>query len=184
MKQLFSVAIYPPNAVIEEFRRLKDSLAEYIGWFNSKNSDAHITINLFFADEEELAIWKNYLVRFCSNQFPFEISLVKTGFYPNGAFYLSPDDNARKILVELMKSFNKSAPLKGETKSTDPHMSIARKLNKNQLDIADKLLSDREYNISFTCGDIVLRRFDEKKRQYVIDSRYGFSSNGQQSLFN
>src|SRR5262245_61345983 len=111
MKSKYSIAICPPDNIVEEIRQMKERLFAEIGWFASRRSEAHITINLFEADESELQTWKQYLEDFCKTIEPFEIRLTKTGSNSSGAFFLAPDDESAKHLIGLMRKFHEQAPL-------------------------------------------------------------------------
>lgn len=170
----YSVAICPPKDFTDLVKAMKLELAERIGWFNSKNSEAHVTLNTFIADEAELLIWKNYLTDFCSSADPFEIRLVETGSYANGAFYLAPDHESTENLVQLMKHFHHDAPLKPKTESRDPHLSIARQLSREQLAEANELFGDKQFDLKFMCDNLAIRQFETKKKQYFVESRFMF----------
>ncbi len=184
MTRKFSVAVLPSISIIEEVALMKSELAKQIDFFRSRNSSAHITICEFFADERELETWKRYIQQFCNTEFPFEVHFVKTGSYPNGAFYLAPDDVSKENLASLLKRFNRTLPLKSTIKSTDPHMSIARQLSEDKMQIATEMFSKRDYNLSFTCTDIVLRQFNDPPKQFFIHSRYAFLKQEPLTLFN
>ena len=49
-----SVVIHPSQKIIKEVKTMKELLAAKIGWYNSKNSIAHITVNEFEAPASEL----------------------------------------------------------------------------------------------------------------------------------
>ncbi|MDB5119853.1 MAG: 2-5 ligase [Sphingobacteriales bacterium] len=42
--EFYSVIILPPQPIIKTVKEMKDELASRIGLFNSRNSDAHLTI--------------------------------------------------------------------------------------------------------------------------------------------
>jgi len=176
-KENYSVAICPPKEFTDEIKKMKLELAAHIGWFSSKNAEAHITINTFNADDIGLTQWKNYVTAFCSSISKFEITLVETGTYSNGAFYLAPDHASKEKLVDLMKSFHENAPLEATVKSSDPHLSIARRLRKDQLSIAQELYGNKAFNFKFTCDNLAFRKLDMNIRQYFIESRFAFHGN-------
>jgi 2'-5' RNA ligase len=176
MLHQFSIAICPPQEFVNEIALMKKELSEKIGWFNSKNSDAHITINVFSADEKELLIWKTYLLDFCRSQHSFEIRFTKTGTFPhNGAFYLEPDPVSKELLLNMMKDFHQHAPVKTDKISLDPHLSIARRLKPKEMDIAFQLWSDKIFDLKFTCDNLTVRKFSSSIKQYSIESRHFFS---------
>jgi hypothetical protein len=175
MLSLYSIAICPPDEFVMQGRLMKQALAEKIGWFNSKNSDVHITINVFNADDSELITWKNYLAEFCRQVVPFEIVFTRTASYPNGAFYLDPDPESKILLMQMMKQFHQQAPVLTEKTSVDPHLSIARRLKPAQLKVAQQLWPDDTFFLKFHCDNIAIRKFDAKRKQYAVESRFYFS---------
>lgn len=176
MKQRYSIAICPPDDFVAEGKKMKLRLAESIGWFNSKNSDVHITVNVFECEEGELETWKEFLHDFCKSQTAFEITFTKTGSYSNGAFYLDPDNDCKQKLVSMMKQFHEQAPFHLERTSIDPHLSIARRLKRDQLKKARELFPDSSFNLLFLCDNLAVRKFDSKRKQYFVESRFLFSS--------
>lgn len=175
MQHQFSTAICPSEEVVEQVRLLKEELSEQTGWFGSRNADAHITLNLFLADENELINWEQFLSMFCSNQTPFEVMLVKTDFFRrSGAFYLSPDDSSKQTLISLMENFHTAIPFDEKAHSNEPHLSIARRLNPKQLKIANQLWEAKSFDIRFTVDNLAIRKFNEVRKQYDIYKRFGF----------
>jgi hypothetical protein len=183
MIRLLSVSVCFPENVAIQLRQFKQQLFEQVGWFPSKNSEPHMTINVFQAGERELFIWDKFLVQFCRTISSFEIRFVKTNSYANGAFYLSPDKTSKRILIKLMKLFHSCSPLSAEVKITDPHVSIGRKLNDNQLKIANQLFSNRNFDIKFMCDQLTIREFDEERQQYRVNKHFDFGGPNQLSLF-
>ncbi|WP_348811050.1 hypothetical protein [Flavobacterium maritimum] len=55
MEKQYSLAIYPPEAVIVLIKSMKEQLATKVGWFHSKNSVGHITICEFKATDAKKA---------------------------------------------------------------------------------------------------------------------------------
>lgn len=188
MKPKYSVAICPPVEIVDQVMFMKAELAERIGWFPSKNSHAHITFNVFEADDSEIGAVRKYLEQFCRSAVSSEVRFPTTGSYSNGAFYLSPDAGSHLYIKELMRRFHSGFPLKsGVEKSTDPHMSIARRLKKPDLEAANQLFGERNIGVGFLCDRLSVRMFDEDKKQYRIDCEFIFGNQepvvSQTSLF-
>ncbi len=171
----YSVAISPPDAVIQQIKKLKQKLQAIIGWYSSANAPAHITFNLFQSDACPDLRWETYIDRFALQQPPVSLRFDRTGSFENGAFFLAPDEPSRQLLVNLMKRFHRMSPL-SRYQSTTPHISIGRRLTSNQLSVARLLI--REVDIQFICRDIVLRRFNESRKQYDLYQRFPFGQNG------
>lgn len=58
MEDKYSIAFIPDSKTSEEVKKLKLQLADEIGWYNSKNSLAHITICEFTSTDKEIEIIK------------------------------------------------------------------------------------------------------------------------------
>lgn len=166
MKKLYSIAIYPPDDIMHLVKKLKELLSDYISWFPSKNSKAHITIIQFHADEKELYIIKSFLTDFCSKKSPFNICLENFKNYLNGAFFIALDKETKFTTRGFMKQLQKNFPMKSFFKSSDPHMSIARQLDQQDIRIANHLFQN--LNAEFECDSIVLRVLNENKGQFDV----------------
>lgn len=167
---LYSVVIAPPEEIINEVAAMKQQLKDSIGFYHSCNSLAHVTINLFEGNEQTLEKWERYLDNFTSANSPFFVHFNKTGYFGNGAFFIAPDENSKIGLVNMMKEFHKGFPAVGFGKSKEPHISIGRQLKEEQLAIAKELFP--AVDLSFNCNDLVIRKFNEERKQYDIYKRF------------
>jgi len=187
MKDLYSVVIAPPQDGIEYVTKLKDELYAEIGWYNSRNSKAHITICEFTADDDELDKIIENLLEISSYEKPIDLSFNGVDNYPNGAVFLKPNQNTKTPLSELMIRIHKKLNLKNSYKSKDPHISIGRKLNEQNVEVALKMFA--EVKLDFECKNLLLRKFNPKKKQYEkFSEEFPFlgtppKPNSQQSLF-
>lgn len=171
----YAVAISPPDPVIEQVRELKQKLRSVIGWYKSVNAHAHITFNVFGADPVMLNRWERYTAGFAVQQVPVPLQFIHTDTFPNGTFFLTPDESSARSLTHMMKAFHLQAPLPAK-QSLTPHISIGRQLTPEYLSVARALI--RETDIRFVCSDIVLRRFNNSRMQYDIYKRFPFGGNG------
>ncbi|WP_431242086.1 hypothetical protein ACQ9BO_19415 [Flavobacterium sp. P21] len=64
MEKTYSVVIHPSDNGIDSVKVMKDYLKSKIGWFNSCNSVAHITICEFKIDESQLDSIKKSFLKF------------------------------------------------------------------------------------------------------------------------
>jgi 2'-5' RNA ligase len=175
MKGHYSIAICPPPETVVLIRGLKKELEAKIGKYPSRNSEAHITFNVFQAGEHELAEWEKYLAEFCSKAKPFTIRLNAIGsFEGNGAFFLAPDKPSADTLISLMQQFHQTALVEREDSLPEPHLSIARQLDKEQLKTAYALFEMRALDIEFLCDNLAIRQFNPKIGQYEVYKRFGF----------
>ena len=128
MQNRYSLVISPSEEIIALVKTMKEELAKEIGWFHSKNSLAHITINEFMADENEIEIIKKQLQTICESLKPIHVHLNTFDNYPNGAFFIAPDAVSKIDLKQIMKHVNQSFRAKTLFKNNEPHLSIARQL--------------------------------------------------------
>jgi 2'-5' RNA ligase len=173
MGNLYSVAISPPELIMDEVKSLKLRLKEAVNrHYSSVNSLAHITFCLFQGNESTFNRWEEYLQLFCTHMDSFPCRLDRTGSFWNGAFFLAPDEASRTQLIHIMKGFHKSAPRFAFGKSTQPHMSIGRQLSAEEVAIARTIIPS--VDLSFLCDNLVIRKFNEAIGQYDLYKRYYF----------
>ncbi|MFH6998649.1 2'-5' RNA ligase family protein [Flavobacterium sp. FlaQc-57] len=180
MEKHYSVAIYPPQNIIDSVKTMKEQLAAKIGWFNSKNSVAHITICEFKIAEKELEKIKLKLLKICDSFSSFQVHLDHFSSYENGAFFIAPNEDSKINLKPIMKKTQESLQLSNLKKSNDPHISIGRRLSPENLEIASKLFT--VINTDFLCNSIVLREFDPIKKQFFVIDHFQFGNNPQPEL--
>lgn len=155
---------------------MKEELAEAIGWFNSKNSIAHITINEFEADETVIERVKKQLFQITDTLEPVVVNLNTFDSYPNnGAFFIAPEINSKKSLKGIMKSINDRLVIKAMFKSNEPHLSIARRLTPEKTAIANSIFTS--IDVSFLCDSVVLRKFNPEKKQFEVMDTFVFNNN-------
>ena len=174
MQNLYSIAISPPEEVISSVKNMKESLNKAVGWFNSKNSLAHITINEFKSSELQLENIKKQLTYICNGFEPMKVRMNSFGSYNNGAFYIAPDACSKMGLKAIMKHLNNSLCISEKKTSNDPHMSVARRLSPEALGKA-KALFDK-VDLNFTCDHVVIRRFNPDIKQFEIIDRIPFNN--------
>jgi len=175
MEKTYSVVFYS-KTLVEPVKKLKDFLRSKIKWYNSCNSEAHITICEFKIDESQLDSIKQKLSQISDTFTPFQVYFNGFDSYPNsGAFFIAPDEDAANNLKPIMKKIHqvlKSLKLK---KSEDPHLSIGRRLTPENLKIASELFT--AIDLDFLCNEIVLREFDPIVKQFFVIDSFPFGSN-------
>ena len=92
MQSRYSIVISPSENNIADVKAMKEALAREIGWYHSKNSLAHITINEFMASDSEIELIKKQLSRICEGLKPVAVCLNSLDTYPNGAFFIAPNE--------------------------------------------------------------------------------------------
>jgi 2'-5' RNA ligase len=180
MEKLYSLVIHPSEAILVLVKSMKEQLAAEVGWFNSKNSVGHITICEFKATDAAIKTIKNQISRLCDTLAPVEVHLNEFGAFPNGAFFIAPDNDSKNNLKLIMKRFHKSLRVPNMQKSDSPHLSIARKLSPENLAKANHLFTSIDLN--FVCGGVVLREFDENIKQFFVTDTFEFKDNPQPEL--
>lgn len=180
MENLYSLVIHPPETILAIVKSMKEQLATEVGWFHSKNSVGHITICEFKATDVTIKTIKNQISRLCDTLTPVEVRLNELGAFPNGAFFIAPDNDSKNNLKFIMKRFHKSLRIPNMQKSDTPHLSIARKLNPENLAKANHLFTSIDLN--FICDNVVLRQFDENIKQFFVTDIFEFKDNPQPEL--
>jgi 2'-5' RNA ligase len=175
MEKQYSVAIYPSQGVIDLVKSMKEQLANEIKWFHSKNSVAHITICEFKISDTKIGIIKSKLNRICDTFNPFEVQLNQFGSYPNGAFFITPNEISKSRLKPIMKKTQQALLIGNMKKSHDPHISIARRLPPEHVEIASQIFT--AIHIDFICDSIVLRQFDDTIKQFLVIDTFKFNGN-------
>lgn len=186
IRNQYSVAICPPDEITNYVSSMKMELKSLIGKFGSVDSMAHLTWNIFLADETELNVWVNYVTYFCQYLQNFEIAFTKAGSYSNknhNTYFLEPDPASKKIITSLMKKFHKDEPLLSTSKTFEPHMSIARTLDGRGLATAKNLWDNKTFDLKFTCDNLAIRKFNPEAGQYSIDQRIAFADQNRLMLF-
>ena len=166
MEKQYAIAFHPSEEIIEKVKEIKIDLATKIGWYNSKNALAHITICEFKLHASKIEFVNNELGTTCKHIKPVEVNLAQFSSYPNGTFFLCPNDLSSLELKKAMKEINTSLTNKLSYKSANPHLSIARKLTAEKLEVAANSFS--EIDLAFLCDTVILRELDLEKGQYKI----------------
>jgi 2'-5' RNA ligase len=174
---VYSIAICPPAEVISYIKGIKDELSRQLGWYPSCNSEAHISLTQFRADDRAIKRWKDLLDRVCAEAAPFEFRLRGMSAYSQGTVYVNPDSISKEHFLNLCNSIKqRSARLKYHPFSSDPHLTIARQLDDQKVDNAFRVLAPRAVEAHFLCTGIALRKLDEQKGQYAIVHRFPFGN--------
>lgn len=163
----YSVVFMPDFQTIEAVKQMKLMLADKIGWFNSKNSLAHFTIFEFFEDDIKEDKFCLQLERIASEINHFNMQCDAFDWFDNGAFYIKPNEVSCTKMTELMKQVLKeSTQIKKTITNTNPHLSIARRLSLEKLEIAKQLFTN--INLEFAVTNLTLRKFDQNLKQFTV----------------
>lgn len=179
MSKVYSVAIYPFGSVMDEVKGLKDELVASIGWYGSRNSKAHITICEFNADSErQLETVKTQLHKLCDTELPLNLTFDHIGAYEkdiNSVICLLPNDESESMVKLLMTRVHKGLKVKLTNRSSNPHITIGRRLDEEKLSVANTLFMNKKINLNFCCDRIVLR-VREGNGQFVVIEEFVFQS--------
>jgi 2'-5' RNA ligase len=176
MQKRYSLVISPSEEIITLVKTMKEQLAKEIGWFHSKNSLAHITINEFMATDSEIGIIKKELLTICDSLKPISVRLNAFDTYPNGAFFIAPDSLSKTELKHILKHVNQTFRFKTLLKNNDPHLSIGRKLSPENIAKAYQLFSNL-IELNFVCDSVTLRCFNPVIKQFEIIDSFPFNDN-------
>lgn len=174
MIQTYSLAFIPNENVIDLVKEMKNKLATEIGWFHSKNAMAHITVCEFKIDASAIPLLEKQLIQIASGIKPITVILDSFNTYPNGTFFLSPDETSKQELKKIMKQFNSRLKIPNSYKSNDPHLSIARKLDSQKLAKAPTLFTPKP--LAFICDSISLRKLNLEVKQFEIMTSFYFKN--------
>ncbi|GHE23182.1 2'-5' RNA ligase family protein [Sphingobacterium griseoflavum] len=151
-------------AIKERVRRLLNK------WYPSCHSTAHVTICILKVTPEQL----QRVIDLLADKMRFEhaqhIYFDTFSTYPtSGTFFIDPTAQSRAFLVEKMRKVIAVAEkvTRVDKKSNVPHLTISRGLDLDNLREVKALDEFKNLDFDFFCKGIVLRRFDEQKRQYV-----------------
>ncbi|RZL39646.1 MAG: 2'-5' RNA ligase family protein [Pedobacter sp.] len=164
----YSIAIITDDAGTDYVNVLKDQLFKKIGWYHSRNSKAHITISEFATNEDELQRIVKHLKEIAGHENPIHLNFDGVDSYPNGAVFLAPDDTSKSPFIDMMKRIQSNLKITKSYNSKDPHLTIARKLNDENVEIALKMFGN--VKLDFNCANVVLRKFNPEIKQYEIFS--------------
>ncbi|MGN8056442.1 hypothetical protein ACTJKN_09215 [Pedobacter sp. 22163] len=175
-KDRYSIVVYPHREAINDVKVLKDILWYKVGWYNSRNSEAHITIIEFSADHYELGFYKKCIEKICSSQRPQEVTFDYLSLSKfSQAIVLLPNDPSKLYLNDLLKAFRKRLKSKNNINGSNAHISIGRKLSSAQIDQAENLYDN--INIAFNCDTIAVRKLDEITKQFVVINEFKLTGN-------
>lgn len=180
MTEKYSIAIHPSEDIIEDIKKMKELLANKSGWFRSKNSIAHITICEFEATENELKKIYSELAKISAPINPLTVSAKDFDSFPNGAFFISIEEESKKQLKPIMKRYHNALSVKTYHHSDTPHITIGRALKPQQLNVAQELF--KNYDKSFYCENVVLRKFNTEVKQYFVIEKFWFKNEPESQL--
>lgn len=173
VKAKYSLVFQPYEAELNYIKSIKYKLAEQIGWFSSKDALAHISIAEFEANDTELDSVVAYLTDFVLSENRQYLYFDQYASFPTlGTWFIKPTVPSKLYMQEICKSLWKDMPIPLTHLPAELHLTIARKLSQEQLQIAKDLL--KQVDFDFLCDQLVLRKFDPQLRQYQPYAAFKF----------
>ncbi|MGN0003252.1 MAG: 2'-5' RNA ligase family protein [Sphingobacterium composti] len=169
----YSIVIHPAE-LLGVIKRINQGLKSLIGWYSSVNALAHFTICEFCADETQFESVKQEVSKLIVNWHKDVILLNSFDSFTSGAFYVKPDENSSLYLKALFKAIAVKVKeiIPDAYICTTPHLSIGRRLNKEQLQVAKDTFTT--YSSSFLCDGVMLREFNPVRKQYDLKEFISF----------
>jgi len=165
----YSLIILPPDEVIALVGKLKLRLHTESGkGYSSRKSMAHITIQEFWATENQLKKIILKLIKIAREEKGFAAVFDEVFCSEQTAFF-TPDDISKGGFKRLLERIR--TQVKGKCKS-NAHISIGRKLSSEQLEISRKIFSTE--TLEFNCNRIALRKFNDKTKQFEVVQTFSF----------
>ncbi|KMQ59296.1 2'-5' RNA ligase [Chryseobacterium angstadtii] len=162
MKNLYFIAIYPPQEVIDEVKVFKKDFA--LNYHNSKalKNDAHITLFPPFSRERELeSDIHTAFQKIDTNIPPFEMVMNGFGSFPNPknpVIFIHPEANEHlNLLHQNVKQYFNFMKY-----SFNPHMTVGyRNLSFDNYLKAWEVYETKNYKTKFIVDKIILLRHEQ-----------------------
>ena len=160
---LYSLVILPTIEQQNLIKSFKKSLEDNIGWFDSTNSDAHITI-INLENELTFELYINQIKDFCKTIIPQKVRFDSLDSFSHHTFFISPDEKSQLYLNNIITDIHKSIGF--DIKNAHAHMTIARGLDSEKMKKAQEQFNTTEINFEFICDSLHIRKFNQKTKQY------------------
>ena len=170
----FLIVLTPSNEICNDVQRFKDKLANSFGRFDSYYSKAHFTLVNFICNKEQEHQLLSAIKKGCAQIKSFDITLDKIdAFKYSGTLYINPieKDNIIQLSHEIYKELIKNGiSKKNLITAKTPHLTIARKLNKLQFDLALEEFQKIGYKNHFKAKEITILKRNNAKKYEVFSS--------------
>lgn len=177
----YSLVIFPAPEHIALVKEFKQKLRKQIGWFGSFNAKAHITV-ANFSDDTELSIHLPKIKSFGDNQPSGQVRFDHFDKFGDKTFFIGPDESSQTYLDSLIRNFHNHLGIKPG--SIHAHISIARQLDAQKMQLAEAIFNKTEVDFSFTCDALYLRKFNEQTKQYSdIADKFSLEGKSNPTLF-
>ncbi|MEX0662183.1 MAG: 2'-5' RNA ligase family protein [Balneolaceae bacterium] len=167
-KQLYFIALLPPEEIRQDVRQLKLGMKKRFDASHALKSPAHITLQIPFRREEKMeSEMIGSLQKFAADQSKFMISLNGFGSFLPRVLFIKIEDHQpvqnlhSKMNVVLINSL--SFTQKEIKQQLHPHLTIAtRDLSKAAFHDAWTEYKDREFRASFDVNSLYLLKHNGK----------------------
>lgn len=181
----YSVAMRPSQSVIDVLHQMKLDFP-IIGYFGSKNSEAHLTILEFESGENVIPKVVRFMEDFAKAIENHLYRFARYNHYPetkenNGTFYIQLDAESEVIMKDIFSSFQKNFPSIAPEKAcnvVNPHMTIARRVNREQIDKAYLCYNQHHIDLATNCTLVLRRKSIDKAEQFSVLYEFPFTGEG------
>lgn len=174
MKQ-YSIAFMPPASQIAYVKSKKDALFTTIGWYHSRNSQAHITVLEFeIPEHKEHKLYEvvAYLKRFCAGIHPFDVRFNWLDTLGK-ALCVLPSLQSEAFLSAVMKACVAKFPFIC-FKSNKPRITIGKQLQPNETGLGRERFAAEKPDVRFIADGLYLRRLNERRKRYDVIAKFDF----------
>lgn len=185
MKDLFFVAVIPPDPIFKEISTFKEELKEEFGIKASLKSPPHITLHMpFRAKREKIQTIEQDLKVILGIQEPFSIDLIGfSSFEPKVIFVdVKANEKLEGIQKSIKAGLKRNNILNANYKDLPfkPHITLAfRDLKKPMFPKVWDRFEHREYHRGFICESVALLKHDGHR--WNIFSEFDFKSSPKRS---
>jgi 2'-5' RNA ligase len=182
MKQLYFIALLPPNLLATQIHSIKEEVAAKFNSTYSLKIPEHITlIPPFHCSDELFEMLRGRLANLCQEKRPFEVFLRDFGHFSKSVLYIQASSQPKESLADLhsalvkvlSEEFSSIKFPQNEEKFT-PHLTIANgDLSKKKFNEAWEVFSNRKFEERFTADAIHILKHVDKLWQSENELEFG-----------
>ena len=179
---LYLIALLPPEPLRDRVRELKEEMRDRFGARHALKSPAHITLQMPFrlAPETEPDLMQ-FLERFASREWPFEIKLQGFGSFPPRVLFIRITDHkpvsALETSLRAALAGEAALQLEGSDLPFHPHMTIAtRDLSEPAFCRAWAEFKDRPFEAAFKVRSLFLLKHNGQFWEVCREFNFGEGS--------
>lgn len=161
---LFSLVIFPTEDQILQVKEYKQQLKNKIGWFGSAHAAAHITV-INFENELTLCLYLDQIRNYCKTVAPQKVLFNTWLSFGDKTFFIAPDEKSKIYLNQFIKNLHQHIGF--NTSQINAHLTIARGLDAEKMQIAKSIFETTDVHLEFDCSAIYVRKFNSQTKQYT-----------------